>query len=386
MSTSVPNDTRAKTAKQLRRARARKLLRRLGLGLGLPLLVAGLYFGVYVTPRYESVTTFTIESAENNVPSSALQMLAANVPGAAGRDVLLVKEFVLSRDMLRHLEAEHDWVEHYATAEADWVSRLDPETPFEERYEYYLDRVEVVHDGQSGVLTLRVRAFDAQSARRFGEAILAASEEMVNTLSASARQDRLTASERELTRAEARLGEARRALRELQAERGDLNPLASAEAILEVRSRLEAELAIARAELSTLRATAPRGAPEVTAARRRVSALERQIEEQNQRLAGGDEQEDEAGINADLARFEPVMIEKEFAQRAYESALTSLELARLDASRQHRYVVRIAGPSQPDDATHPSFWYSILTVLVLAFAILGVGTLLLASIREHANV
>ena len=41
---------------------------------------------------------------------------------------------------------------------------------------------------------------------------------------------------------------------------------------------------------------------------------------------------------------------------------------------------------QPDEPTHPRFWYSVLTVLVLAFAGLSIGTLVIASIREHANV
>ena len=126
----------------------------------------------------------------------------------------------------------------------------------------------------------------------------------------------------------------------------------------------------------------PRGAPEITAARRRVAALEAQIEEQSQRLAG----DGEGGITAELAQFEPVVVEKEFAQHAYESALQSLELARVDASRQHRYLVRIAEPSEPDEPTHPQFWYSVLTALVLAFAVLSIGTLVIASIREHANV
>ncbi|HJL18118.1 MAG TPA: hypothetical protein RMH99_20815 [Sandaracinaceae bacterium LLY-WYZ-13_1] len=383
MSTSVSSDTRAKTAKQLRRMRARKLLARLGLGVGVPTLLAVLYYGVFLTPRYESVTAFTIESAESNVPTSALQMLVSSVPGASGRDVMLVQEYVRSRDMLQHLMREHDYVEHYASSDADWVSRLDPNAPFEDVYEYYLDHIEVVHDSQSGVLTLHVQAFDAETAHTLGEAILTESERMVNQLSDSAREDRLAVSQRELERAERRLSEARQALRELQTERGDLNPQATAQAALEVRSRLEGELAIARAELSTVTATAPRGAPEITAARRRVSALQQQIDAQSERLASA---EGDESLHAELAEFEPVVIEKEFAQRAYESALTSLELARVDASRQHRYVVRIAGPSQPDDPTHPRFWYSILTVLVLAFAILGVGTLLIASIREHANV
>jgi len=225
-----------------------------------------------------------------------------------------------------------------------------------------------------------VQAFDAATSQRLGAAILAATEERVNTLSEAARQDRIAQSESEVERAEQRLARARQALREAQSEHGDLSPTASAEAILEVRSRIEGELAIARADRSTVAATMPRNSPEAVAARRRVAALEQQIDEHTARLAGSE------GIQDELSEFEPILIEKEFAQRAYGSALASLELARVDASRRHRYLVRISGPSEPSRARYPRFWYSMLTVLLLSFLILGVGTLLIASIREHANV
>ncbi len=382
MSTSLPADTRVATVKQLRRMRTKRIALRLFFAVGLPTLAAAIWYGVFVTPRYESVTTFTIQSADGPRMSGALQMLMSNVGGSSSRDVMLVQEYVRSRDMLHHLMTEHGYAAIYARQDADFVSRLDEEAGFEEVYAYYLDHVSVDHDSSSGVLTLRVQAFDRQSAQAIGQAILDASEEMVNRLSESARADRIELAQSEMERAEHRLSTARQALLRLQAEHGDLNPRASAEAILEVRSRIEGELAISRATLSTLRATSPRTSPEVTAARRRVVALQTQVDEQNARLTSADDE----GVSADLAAFEPVVIEKEFAQRAYQSALTALELARVDASRQHRYLVRISGPSQPDEPAFPNFWYSVLTVLVLSFALLGVGTMLIASVREHANV
>jgi len=382
MSTSLPTDTRVATVKELRKMRTRRIVTRLALAVGLPTLLAALWYGVFVTPRYQSVTTFTIQSADGAPIGGALQMLMSSVPGTAGRDVMLVQEYVRSRDMLRLLIAEHDYVAVYSTQDADFVSRLGSDDGFEAIYEYYLEHVSIDHDSASGVLTLRVQAFDNAAAHAIGQAILNASEQMVNRLSEAARTDRIQLSQAEMERAETRLSAARQQLRQLQAEHGDLNPRASAEAVLEIRSRIEGELAIARADLSTLRATSPRTSPEVTAARRRVSALQTQVDEQSARLTSGDDE----GISSELAAFEPVMIEKEFAQRAYESALTSLELARVDASRQHRYLVRISGPSRPDQPAFPNFWYSILTVLVISFSLLGVGTMLIASVREHANV
>lgn len=382
MTTTVPSDTRAATAKQLRRLRGRKLALRLVLGVGLPTLLASIYYGSLVQPRYESVTTFTIQSSDGAMGGSALQLLVASVPGTASRDVMLVQEYARSRDMLALLIRDHAWAEHYSDPDMDYFSRLPADASFEDQYDFYLEHIELEHDSTSGVLTLSVQAFSREKAQQLGQAILDASEQMVNELSERAREDRIELSQAEVTRAERRLSKARQDLRELQAQRGDLDPTRSAASVIEVRSRLEGELAIARAELSTLSATLQNDALPVIEQRRRVAALQRQIDEQNQRLSGTEGE----GIGDTIASFEPVVIEKEFAQRAYESALTSLELARVDAARQHRYLVRIAGPSQPEDPAYPRFWYAVLTVLALSFALLGIGTLLIASIREHANV
>lgn len=371
------------TTRDLRRRRARRLVLRLVLGVGLPTTIAAVYYGFLATPQYESTASFTIQSADSSGPAS-LELLIATVPGSgAPRDAMLVQSYVQSRDMLQQLVDEHDFIEHYSDPNIDYLSRLAPDASFEEVYEYYQDKVEAEHDTQSGVVTLRVRAFSAEKAREMADAILAASEAMMNRMMDQARQDRIELAEAEVQRAEKRLGDARRHLLELQGERSEIDPMASAEALLSVRSSLEAELAVARAELNTMRATLQPGTPQLVAQQQRVASLARQVEEQTRRLAADGTSE---GLNADIAAFEPAVAEKEFAQHAYESALKSLELARLEASRQHRYLVTIARPSVPDEPTHPRVFVAVLTVFVLSFALLGIGWLLLASVREHANL
>ena len=384
MSGNVPIDTRANTAKELRKLRARRLARRMLLGVVLPTVLASIYYGGIVTPQFESVSSFTIQSAEGAGPSAGLEWLVSAVPGSSGtRDAMLVQEYILSRDMLKLLVDEHGYRDHYGADKIDVFSRLSSEDSLEETYEHFQAMVRVEHDSQSGALTLRVRAFDAETAHRMSEAILEASEAMVNRMSDQVRQDRMAIAQREVDGAETRLTKARQAIVELQGQREELNPQQSAAAVLSVRSTLEAELASARAELAAQRAILQPNAPQLVDLRRRVGALQAQVNRQRNRLAGTG---DDDGLHETIAAFEPAVAEKEFAQRAYESALTSLELARVDADRQHRYLVTIATPSEPDFASYPQFWRSVLTVLLLAFALLGIGTLLLASIREHANV
>ncbi|MCB9623532.1 MAG: hypothetical protein H6723_09395 [Sandaracinus sp.] len=382
MTGPIPAERRSTTAKDLRRLRARRLAIRMTLGVVLPTAIAAVHVGLVASPEYESVSSFTIQSADG-VGAPSVEFLFAAIPGStAGRDVLLVHEHVRSRAMLAHLVDEHEWLEHYQSQNVDWFGRLPPSASLEQRYAHFLKKVRVEHDTQSGTLSLRVMAYDSESAKRFADAILAASENMVNTLSQRAREDRIELAQRELTRAEGRLSAARTAVLELQNQGAELNPVASAAALLELRGELEAELARARAELSAMRSTYAPTAPEVVQQQQRVRALERQLDAQRARLAG----EEGRGLSEAIARFEPLVAEKEFAERAYGSALASLEVARVEAHRQHRYLVTIAPPSAPDAPTHPRFWYSVLTVLVASFFLLGIGTLLVASVREHAQV
>jgi len=371
---------KAATARDLRKARQRRTVLRLGLGVVLPTLLAMAYYALVAAPQYESVSAFTVRSADGG-GGMGLEFFIASVPGSsAGADAMLAQEFILSRDMLAKVEAEHDFVAHYRD-HGDFVSRLAADADAEERFDYYTEHVSVEHDGSSGVITLAVRAYSAEKAEELNAAMLQAAEALVNQLNARSRADRISLSQHELHNGEARLTAARAALVEFQAQHDEINPMESAAAVLTVRSQLEGQLASARAELTAVRRTLQPDAPEVLALRSRIAALQVQVDSQTARLSNG-----ETGFAATIAAFEPLLVEKEFAQHAYQSALTALELARIEADRPNRYVVTVARPSVPDAPTHPDGVRGVLTVTVICFMLLGVGSLLLASVREHANL
>lgn len=371
---------KAATARDLRKRRQRRTVLRLGVGVVLPTLLAIIYYGVIAAPQFESVSAFTVRSADGG-GGMGLEFFIASVPGSsAGADAMLAQEYILSRDMLAKLESDNDFVAHYRD-HGDFVSRLAADADAEERFEYYSEHVSVEHDSTSGVITLAVRGYSAAKAAELNEAMLRAAEALVNELNERSRRDRIDLAQRQLAAEETRLVAARAALVAFQAEHDEINPLESAAAVLTVRSQLEGELASARAELIALRRTLQPNAPEVLSLRGRITALQAQVDSQTARLSNG-----ETGFAATIAAFEPLMVEKEFAQQAYQSALAALEMARVEADRQNRYVVSVARPSVPDAPTHPDEVRGVLTVTVICFMLLGVGSLLLASVREHANL
>lgn len=378
---SIP--TGAIRARAMRRTRARRLLLRLVLCVGLPTLVAAFYYGLWASNQYRSVSVFTVETADGQVATGFETLLGALPTSGATRDILVVRDYILSRDMLAHLSAEHGWLEHFRDPARDAWSRLSASATSEDIYEDYLDRVRVVHDTQSNTLTLQVRAYSAEKAQELARAILVASERMVNDLSNRVRTDQIRFAEEQVEKAEGRYAKARDAVLALQSQGAEINPLESATATMGIRAELEAELAKARAELDTARAVMRPDAPKVQELQARVRSLSRQVEAQRHRLVDSDDQN---GLNEQISRFEPFMLEKEFAQRALQSATASLELARVEAARQHRYLVTVAAPSMPDHATHPRRFWGVLTVFVLSLLVTAIGGVVVASIREHAKL
>jgi capsular polysaccharide transport system permease protein len=124
-------------------------------------------------------------------------------------------------------------------------------------------------------------------------------------------------------------------------------------------------------------------APQVLAAEEVVKSISAQIANENRRLVDPRKPE---GLGTTMADFEAAMVEKEFSQKAYQSAMANLEVARADADRQHRYIALVANPSLPDQSTYPHRTRSIITAFFLSFLLLGVGSLISAAVREHARL
>jgi capsular polysaccharide transport system permease protein len=369
-------------ARELRKERARRLLTRLGIFVLLPTLLSTAYYGFVASDQYESYSMFTIHSAELR-PAIGLESLLSVATGGGGRDVLAVRDYVLSRDMLARLDKEHGFIAHYRAGSVDWWSRLGSDASFEDAYDYFDEKVHADFDTTSGTVTLRVRAFSAAKANEFARAVLAYSEEMVNKLSERERKDRTQYAEAEVKKTEERLTKARKELLLLQQKHADFNPLQTATAAMTIRTELEGELAKARAEVMQLKAFMNADAPQVKAAQERVNSIAAQVAQESKRLV---DPKREGGISGSFGEFEAAMVEKEFAQKAYELALAALELAHSDAARQHRYLATIASASTPDESTHPRRIRGVVTVFVVSFLLMGIGTLMSAAVREHARL
>ena len=381
------NDTKkdngyAKTARDLRKTRARRLLIRFVSTVVLPAIAVLVYYVFFASDVYQSEALITVQSSENR-PMGGLEFILGGVTGSGtARDSLAVQEFITSRNMLKHIEKKHGFTAHYSDNDVDWWSRLPADATFEEKFKYYKKRVKVNYDSQSGILTLSVQAYSAAQSKAISDTILSRSEEMVNHLSKRAKQDQIAFAKKEVREAEDRFKKSQHSLLALQNEDSQFHPDKMAGAVMSVQAALEVEAAKLRAKLSATMAVMSPTAPKVVALRQQIRALDKQVKRENKRLVDPEN----GALNTSIVQFESAMMEKKFAEKEYQTAMASLKIAKMEADRKSRYLATIASPSLPDEALYPKRFLGVLTVFLVCLAIFGIGSLLIAAVKEHVRL
>jgi capsular polysaccharide transport system permease protein len=360
-----------------------RVLWSLALCVGLPTLLALIHYTLIAADQYVAEAKFAVRGSE----AAATDMLGVltGVPGhaASSADALIVQDYIRSRDLIDELSRRFNLRAIYAHPDADWLARLNPSDPIEDVVKYWAGMANVTFDSLSGITTLRVAAFRPDDAVVVASAVLDASEVLVNRLSERARRDAVSFAETQLADSETRLVVARSALTDFRDRRQAIDPARSAESRLEIMSGLEGELAKSQAELSALKAYMRANAPGVVSLENRIAALQRQIATERAKLAGDPAQADV--MSGLVAGYERLMVGREFAEKAYISALGSLEAARAEGLRKQRYLAAFVQPHLPEDAVRPRRLIAILTVFFGSLIAWAIGALGVAAVKDHAG-
>src|SRR5580704_12473814 len=141
-----------------------------------------------------------------------------------------------------------DLREMFSRPEADWLTRLQLPVSIEELVRYWKSQVDAFYDITNGTIVVRASAFTPQDALQLARGVLASAERLVNDLSARARHDTLSNSEKEVRRAERRLKATLARLREFRDREGIIDPRKTADATRALAGRIRDEIVRADTE------------------------------------------------------------------------------------------------------------------------------------------
>lgn len=373
-----------RVAKDMQRRRPSRGLVSLALLVFVPTIVAISYFWLLAADRYESEARFVLRAPGTRmVPGASIANL---LPGAgasrANDDGYIVHEFLESRDMAQYLEKHANLREAVAAAGRDPIWRfpnLFTSKSDEGLYRHFRRMVATDFNSTTGVSLLQVQAFTPGDAQRIAAAMLDAAQGLVNRLNERSQRDAIKLAEAEADRMRQRALLAQAALTAFREREQLVDPSQATLAVLETIARLSMDSANISVQINEITASSP-NAPHLANLQTKRAAYESQIAKERHRLAG-----DAQSIAPRIAEYERLMLEREFAERALLGAMSAVELARVEAFRQHVYLERVAAPGQPDYPSYP--WKIVWSMVALVAGCMAWRTwrILIADAHRHGT-
>jgi len=346
-------------------------------------VIGTLYWLLIASDRYVSEANVIIRKTDSvSVPSFDISMLVSGIGGVNRADQLLLREYLLSVDMLKQLDAQLDLRSHYSDGRRDLVSRMwFKDASMEWFHRHYLSRVEVVYDDFAGVLRVKAQAYDPKTAQLVSSMLVKEGERYMNQLGHDLAEVQVSFLNTQVNLAQLRFQQASQALLNFQNSKGLLSPQATAESISTVIAGLESQRAQLQTQLAALPRTLDRDHPNIMMLNQSLAAVDRQIEQEKAKLATP------AGktLNVTVEEFHRLQMEVSFTQDLYKAALAALEKGRMDATRMLEKVSTLQAPTLPEYPLEPRRIYNSLITLLFAAMLAGILKLLESIVLDHVD-
>lgn len=366
-----PADRRAneimKIQRDIARRRRRKLallMARLAVFVFLPTLFVGYYFFAVATPMYGTNSEFVIQKAESS-GAAGLGGLFQGTTMATQQDSTTVQSYLTSRAAMARLDAEHGFRAHFSAPNIDDIQRLAPDASAEDMYAVYQDHVVISYDPTEGILKMEVIAADPATSQEFSEALIKYAEEQVDQLTLRPREDSMAGARANYEAAEQRRADALAAWLKIQEDVQQIDPVGETSARTAQISNLESQRQQLQLDLQNrLNVRRPNEA-QVASLRSQIDGIETLIAQlrndmTDDTISGGSL----AAKNTELRTAEENYT---FQTLQVQSALTQMEAAQIEASRQVRYLSVGVEPVAPDEPTYPrAFENTLLAFLIFA--------------------
>lgn len=345
----------------------------------LPLLVSAAYLWGVAKDQYASTVGFSVRREDASAAADILGGLTS-LTKSSSSDTDILYEYLRSQKMVADMDARLNLRDMWSKPTGDPVFTLARDGTVEDLMDYWQRMVRTSYDSTTGLIEVRVLAFDPADANLIAQALLDESARMINDLSAAAREDAVRYAREDLAAAEDRLRNAREALTAFRVKNQIVDPSTDFQTQAGLVGTLENQLAEAQIEIDLL-AGVSENDPRLVQAKRRAEVILARIAAERAKVgADGAGMRDLAALAAD---YERLVVDREFAEKAYVAALSAYDSTRAESQRISRYLAAHVLPTTAEVSRYPER----LTILGLMALFLGliwaIGTLIGYSLKDR---
>ncbi|MFD1797635.1 capsule biosynthesis protein [Paracoccus aurantiacus] len=363
-----------------RRVRQFWLAFRLALLVVLPTIIAGWYYFRLATPLYETESQFMIQQADTAMVASGNSILSGI---QLNPDSVAVQSYLTSKNAMLRLDEEVGFKRAFQDPSLDPLLRLDADATDDAAYKTYKNMVTVGYDPTEGVLNMQVVAPDPVLSEEFSRALIRYAEGMVDDMTSRVRTDQMAGAQQTYTDSETRVREAQAAVQALQQRLGILDPASESGLVMSQITHMQTELTNKELELAQLMSNSNPNASRVAGVRGDIQRLQEMITARRAELTeGADGRDSLAQVTGELRIAEADL---QTRQALLASAAEQLEMSRIEANKQVRYLSLSVAPVPPQSATYPKALSNTIVAFLIFMGIYLMLSLTASILREQVS-
>lgn len=344
------------------------------------IIVVSLYWLFWASDRYVSQSIVVVQSSQISSPTGLnFRSLLAGENSTDTTDMLLMREYLLSADMVEKLIKQADFREQYSK-HGDFFSQLrNKNAPIEKLHAYYLKNVNIRLDGYSGVLRVDVKAFTPDEAYKINNLLLADGEKHMNDLGQKLAQEQVIFLQKQVKILQSEYEVTQKKLLDYQNRNGLISPTGTVDSINTIVANLQSRLALLRARKNSILTFQSGSSPEVVKLDGEINALSEQINNEQSELTT----KHGNALNKISSGYETLLLQAQFAQSSYKGALSALQNTEISAARKLKQVSILESPTYPQYAILPQRLYNIGMFSIVTLFITLIVNMLILIIRDH---
>lgn len=347
----------------------------------LPLIASTVYYTFVASDQFVSEARFAVRAVSGDIGADSVDSGILSMD-TVSQDAYVITSFIHSSEMLRRLSSKLNYSEMFSGHGIDFLSRLNQDASQERILEYWNRQVQTYIDGPSGIVTLKVKAFDPDSSKKIASLVLQESDALVNELSQRAKDDIIKRAEAEVHRTEGIYTAALNKLQGHQTSVGILDPERQASETGKLLSNLITKKIELDSRIFVINSSMAQNSPAYRQLTQERAALDVQIEKLKGELTGAAGSGDRS-LAAALKNFSELETDRIMGEKLYEAARSNLAAAQEAALKKAIYLVVFVNPDVPQMSTFPNRISSPFILFLIMSVVWLTGALVWASVEDH---
>jgi capsular polysaccharide transport system permease protein len=367
-----------------RRKKTVLLAARLFVFVGLPTLLAAIYYYTIATPFYSTNAEFVIQQAEPGAAAAGgMSGLLRGTAMASSQDSIAVQGYLQSPDAMNLLDQDQGFRAHFSDPAIDPIQRLPADASNSAAYKMFKRNVKISYDPTEGIIKMEVIAADPQKSVEFSKALIGYAEQQVDHLTQRLRADQMEGAQESYDSAETNLAAANARVIELQEKYKTLSSEVEITLITGQIGALESQLSQDRLSLAQMESNENPNVARMDPLKRRIATLEQEIAELRAKMT----EDSASGLSIARVQSELLVAQADVQTRQLllAQSLQAMESSRVAANRQTRYLSISVNPVAPDEAAYPRAFENTLVVMLIFAGIYLMISMTVAILREQVT-